>query len=62
MHTNFKCSGEQQLRAALGCRSSTSGDNVGALLDGMLKIADLTPVEVSGPREKFEKLKTPLAH
>jgi hypothetical protein len=61
MNTNFKCSWEQ-LRAALGCRSSTSGDNVGALLEKMLKMADLARVEVHGPPEELEKLKAPLTH
>jgi len=37
-------------------------DNVGALLAEMLKIADLTRVEVHGPAEELEKLKKPLAH
>jgi quinol monooxygenase YgiN len=37
-------------------------DNVGALLTEMLKIADLTRVEVHGPSEELEKLKGPLAH
>jgi hypothetical protein len=46
----------------LGCRSSTTGGNVGALLEGMLKMADLTLVKVPGPPEELEKLKAPLAH
>ena len=37
-------------------------DNVGALLEEMLKMADLTGVEVHGPPEELEKLKAPLAH
>ena len=37
-------------------------DNIGALLAEMLTIADLTRVEVHGPAEELEKLKTPLAH
>ena len=37
-------------------------DNVGVLLAEMLKIADLTRVEVHGPAEELEKLKGPLAH
>ncbi len=37
-------------------------DNVGALLAEMLKLADLTRVEVHGPAEELEKLKAPLAH
>jgi quinol monooxygenase YgiN len=37
-------------------------DNVGALLAEMLKMADLTRVEVHGPAEELEKLKAPLAH
>jgi len=36
--------------------------NVGALLEEMLKMADLTGVEVHGPPEELEKLKAPLAH
>jgi quinol monooxygenase YgiN len=37
-------------------------DNVGALLTEMLKMADLTRVEVHGPAAELEKLKKPLAH
>jgi quinol monooxygenase YgiN len=37
-------------------------DNVGALLAEMLKIADLTRVEVHGPAEELDKLRGPLAH
>lgn len=37
-------------------------DNVGALLAGALKIADLIRFEVHGPAEELEKLKTPLAN
>jgi quinol monooxygenase YgiN len=37
-------------------------DNVGALLAEMLKMADLTRVELHGPAEELEKLKEPLAH
>jgi quinol monooxygenase YgiN len=37
-------------------------DNVGALLAEMLKMADLTCVEVHGPADELEKLKKPLAH
>jgi hypothetical protein len=37
-------------------------DNVGALLEKMLKMADLTRVEVHWPPEELEKLKPPLAH
>jgi quinol monooxygenase YgiN len=37
-------------------------DNIGALLMEMLKIADLTRVEVHGPAAELEKLKAPLAH
>jgi hypothetical protein len=37
-------------------------DNVGALLAEMLKIADLTRVELHGPASELEKLKGPLAH
>jgi hypothetical protein len=37
-------------------------DNVGALLTEMLKVADLTKVEVHGPAKELEKLKAPLAH
>jgi hypothetical protein len=37
-------------------------DNVGGLLAEMLKLADLTCVEVHGPAEELEKLKGPLAH
>ncbi len=37
-------------------------DNVGALLEGMLTMADLTRVKVHGMAEEFEKMKAPLAH
>jgi quinol monooxygenase YgiN len=37
-------------------------DNVGGLLAEMLKLTDLTRVEVHGPAEEVEKLKGPLAH
>ena len=37
-------------------------DNVGGLLAEMLKIADITRVELHGPAEELEKLKKPLAH
>ena len=37
-------------------------DNVGALLTEMLKLADLVRIEVHGPENELEKLKTPLAH
>ena len=36
-------------------------DNVSALLTEMLKVADLTRVEVHGPAQELEKLKRPLA-
>ncbi len=36
--------------------------NVGALLEQLLKIADLTRLEVHGPAAELEKLKGPLAH
>ncbi len=35
--------------------------NVGALVDEALKIADLTRLEIHGPAEELEKLKGPLA-
>jgi hypothetical protein len=37
-------------------------DNVSALLTEMLKVADLTRVEVHGPAQELEKLKRPLAY
>ena len=37
-------------------------DNVGALLREMLTMADLVRVEVHGPAEELDELKTPLAH
>ena len=37
-------------------------DNVGALLEEMLKMPDLTRVKAHGPPEELEKLKAPLAH
>lgn len=36
-------------------------DNVGALLAELLKISDLTRLEVHGPAEELERLKGPLA-
>ena len=35
--------------------------NVGPLVDEALKIADLTRLEIHGPAEELEKLKSPLA-
>jgi quinol monooxygenase YgiN len=37
-------------------------ENVGELLGEMLKLADVTRVEVHGPAGELEKLKGPLAH
>ena len=37
-------------------------DNVDALLQEMLKVAQLIRVEVHGPAEELEKLKAPMAH
>jgi quinol monooxygenase YgiN len=37
-------------------------DNVGALLQEILKVADLIRIEVHGPAKELEKLKAPLAH
>jgi quinol monooxygenase YgiN len=37
-------------------------ENVDALLQEMLKVADLVRIEVHGPAEELEKLKQPLAH
>ena len=37
-------------------------DNIGALLAELLKMADLTRLEVHGPAKELEKLKAPLAH
>ena len=37
-------------------------ENVGALLAEVMKIADVTRIEVHGPAAELEKLKTPLAH
>ena len=37
-------------------------ENIGALLAEMLKMADLTRLEVHGPASELEKLKKPLAH
>jgi hypothetical protein len=37
-------------------------DNIGGLLMEMLKIADLTRVEVHGPAAELDKLRKPLAH
>jgi hypothetical protein len=36
-------------------------DNVGALLQEALKIADLTKLEIHGPEEELAKLRGPLA-
>jgi hypothetical protein len=35
--------------------------NVGALLDALLKMADLTRIELHGPADELEKLKAPFA-
>jgi quinol monooxygenase YgiN len=37
-------------------------DNVGELLAEMLKLANLTRLEIHGPARELEKLKEPLAH
>jgi quinol monooxygenase YgiN len=37
-------------------------ENVGTLLAEVLKMADLTRVEMHGPAAELEKLKAPLAH
>jgi quinol monooxygenase YgiN len=37
-------------------------ENVDALLQEMLKVADLVRIEVHGPAEELEKMKQPLAH
>lgn len=37
-------------------------ENVGALLGEMLKIADLTRLEIHGPAAEIDALRTPLAH
>jgi hypothetical protein len=37
-------------------------DNVSAVLEEMLKVADITRVELHGPAEELEKLKGPLAY
>jgi hypothetical protein len=37
-------------------------ENVGALLQEMLTMADLVRVELHGPAEELDKLKEPLAH
>ena len=37
-------------------------DNVGALLAEVMKIADLTRVELHGPPKELDKLRGPLAH
>ena len=37
-------------------------DNVGELLGKLLKIANLTRLEIHGPPTELEKLKEPLAH
>jgi len=36
-------------------------DNVGALLDEALKIADITRLEIHGPEAELDKLRSPLA-
>jgi quinol monooxygenase YgiN len=37
-------------------------DNIGALLAEVMKMADLTRIEVHGPAAELDKLKKPLAH
>lgn len=36
--------------------------NVGALLDRMLTLSDLTRLEIHGPAEELAKLRSPLGH
>ena len=36
-------------------------DNVGSILEELLKIADLTRLEIHGPAEEIKKLREPLA-
>src|SRR5439155_3598101 len=57
--TRTKFSAAKRTKAPTACFSS---DNVGALLEEMLKMPDLTRVKVPGPPEELEKLKAPLAH
>lgn len=57
-------------RAELFCREAYENaegllahlENVGALLAEVMKMADLTRIEVHGPAAELDKLKKPLAH
>jgi hypothetical protein len=63
LHYDFTINGDE-----IYCRESYVGaegllahlDNVGAVLDEFIKIADLTRLEVHGPAEELAKLKGPL--
>ena len=58
--TAMKCSAAKVTKAPKALlRISTM---LGALLSEMLKVADLTRVELHGPAYDLEKLKRPLAH
>ena len=65
LHYDFTIDGDE-----IHCREFYVGadgllahlDNVGALLGEMLKIADLTRIEIHGPAEELAKLRGPLAH
>ena len=65
LHYDFTINGEE-----IHCRESYVGadgllthlENVGAVLEEFLKIADLTRLEVHGPAGDLAKLKGPLAH
>lgn len=37
-------------------------ENVGSLLEQVLKISDLTRLEIHGPEQELQKLRQPLAH
>jgi hypothetical protein len=61
----WKCSGDEVFcRETYGNANGLLAhlDNVGGLLEEMLKMANLTRLEVHGPAKELEKLKTPLAH
>ncbi len=64
-HYDFTINGDE-----IHCRESYAGadgvlahlENVGALLGELLKIAELTRLELHGPSDELAKLKDPLAH
>jgi quinol monooxygenase YgiN len=65
LHYDFSIHGDEVF-----CREAYLGaaglldhlSNVGALLESLMKLSDLTRVEIHGPASELDKLKEPLAH